>query len=685
MAIPPVKMHIVLGGVKEVQKSLKTLQKSLDDVEKTYIKTQKNANRQVESDLKASLSRRESLMKNYERSYIESIKKMHRAESDMGKIRGGAAGGGIGKVRGSRIGIGGGGTGGGISGVAGAGAALGAALGAAGAFSKAISYVTNAVQKTANELISGVTQIGGGFSIADSMVSSASSQRLAVQIASNAGASGGITSGAVGTWSKQMGSSTEFNQLEWTKALKSFQTLTGEISGFKDNAEFFGKLASVSGSSLDDLAKSAGVLKSQFKDLSDADVKEIMLKMWESGKEGVIEITDVNKMAEITGFASMFKGNKKENIMNIVGGAQTVAPMVGGNASEAVTRIKAVLTQLLTNSKKVENIVGYGTMSKDETGKYKFNSVNQGYATMAYLAKYKANQLNDLVPNVRAREAAVALGNRAPDQEKGESTKDYLNRLEKFYDKLNDTTGSISDLDKAFAATKETVEYKLKTLFNEFSTSIGNDLLDTLSDALKDGTIQAGFKSLKDSIPGLVAQFQAMLNMFPIFASALEQLIPLVISAALVFDEIAVQFAMIKEARNRRTPEESERRARLLSTQRKYELESDKRTKEDIAKEKAKAEAQKAADEAAGKAPPTSTTFAPTTVVGANTKLTPTEIEGIGPREFKAEFNALPAVAQLIAAAPEIGKGMATGFNTTAKVPTKDKGPRRTGQSLDED
>jgi len=583
--IPTVKMQIVLGGVDDIKRHLKTIKKALKDIEKSQLRISKRTNRQVESVNKRSYSNRLQaqrsfkrkeisiensgnerverslqysyrdrlkLQSSFERRYLASMKKMARKEKAIFKSSG------LGRSRG-KLGMTGGMKGSRIAGMAGLGGAAGAMLGGGGggliatamlggsfalggpavaaamagilAIGKAFSLVIGTIKQAATDMVGGVIEIGGGFSIADSMMRSAKAERAATFIASNAGRNDPISAGAVSRWSRRMGTGTEFNQLEWAESLKAFQRMTGEVSGFKNNAEFFGKLASVSGAALEDLAESAGLLRKQF-DFTDLDIKDIFLRTWKSGKEGVIEITDIPKLTEIIGFSSAFKGDKKQTIMDFIGGAQLIAPSVGGSASEAVTRMKAFRTLMLKNPKKLEALVGSGTMFKDEeSGEWKFKSLNNFFAKMAYVAKYEKNRLKEIAPNIRQQEAAIAISGGIPamiqkDKEMGikaETVPEYLIRLEKHFQDLNKVEGSIKNLDKAFISTKNTVEYQLKQAFNELGEEVGGQLLKAIR--ANKGEILNLVKTIADSTPMLVTGFNSIIAVLPVVTSGLQSLV----------------------------------------------------------------------------------------------------------------------------------------------------------------
>jgi hypothetical protein len=416
-------------------------------------------------------------------------------------------------------------------------AGLAAVAGSLYMMKRALDVVTGGFTAAAHELAGGVTQIGGGFGIGSSLVKAASLETQAYQISYNAAsAKDRMPVSEIMSWSKAGSKSGEHSQEQYLAGLRSYQALTGRTSEFKNMSGFIGKLSSVSGASFEDLAKSAAQTRLQFSEFTPNQMQDLLLKQWQAGKEGAIEIKDAGAMARVTAGARMLAGGPTvENFMKQIGGVQ-IARRVAASPEEAVTAYERFQDFSARNSGQLEALGAHKVLNKDN----KFRDMAQTIVDSAHIiGKINPGQAEKLFgrEGIRmARGAAAVIG-------EGKSNEQALALV----NEILNTKSSLKDLDEAFKEIQNTTQYQLKQAFNELTEEVGTGLMSVLKENMPQ--IKGLLKDLIASIPNLMTEFLAMGQMLPLVGDSFKALVPVTMEFAKALLQMAGWLTDIPEKR----------------------------------------------------------------------------------------------------------------------------------------
>jgi mevalonate kinase len=399
------------------------------------------------------------------------------------------------------------------------------------AFKQGLDVVTGALKQAASEMVAGVMQIGGGFSISGSLVKSASLQSMATRISVNAATPAErMPTAEILDWAMSSSRTGEHSAEQYMSGMSTYQALTGRNKEFKNMSGFIGKMATVSGSSFEEMAKSMGQTRLQFGEFSPQQMQELMLKQWQAGKEGSIEIGNAGQMARVTAGARQLAGGPTvENFMTQIGAVQIARRSVA-SPEEAVTAYERFQSFAAANSAKIVAAGGHAVMTQTPEGE-KFKDMAQTMVDAAKILKQpggfaKATSLYGREGIRMAQAVSNVIGEGKTDEQALKIIRDLLK-----------VSASAEDLDKAFVEMQGTVQYQLKQAFNELTMEVGEGLLGVLKENMPQ--IKGMLKDLIKSLPALMQEFMSLLNILPIVGEVFFALTPAVIAASKVMLEIA--------------------------------------------------------------------------------------------------------------------------------------------------
>ena len=385
-------------------------------------------------------------------------------------------------------------------------------------FKQGLDIVVGGLKQAATEMVSGVTTIGGGFSISGSLVRAASLETSASQIVANALPEPGIGSPSRGeliNWARKNAQGGEHTAEQFMGGLRAYQGLTGRTSQFMKMAPFIGKLASVSGAPFEQLAMGAAQAGLQFQNFSPAQIQDIMLKQWQAGREGAIEIKDAQTMARVTAGARMLSGGPTvANYMKQIGMVQIARRSVS-SPEEATTAYERFQQFAATHAGEIEALGGQKVLNKQS----QFTNMSQTVADAIKILMTKGYGTAEKLfgrEGIRMVQAASAVTGGTYDKAAVE-----------MIDAIVNTKASLIDLDNAFKEVQSTSAYELKQAFNALSEEVGASLLIVLKES--GPQIKGLLKDLMKSIPNLMIEFLALSQVLPIVGDAFVALGPLII------------------------------------------------------------------------------------------------------------------------------------------------------------
>jgi hypothetical protein len=240
-----------------------------------------------------------------------------------------------------------------------------------------VSTMTN----VGRQVTQGVLQVGGGFSIADSVQSAQAANKQAAILANNSYLPGQKMDAKFASASdperadpakllahaRAISLTSGISSEELLGASTKYVKRTGEVGGAMGNLEFFAKMAKATGGDVGDIADTAGKLRKQNTDLDEKGVRAMMMNMVQAGKLGSVTMDEMASVApKITKTRSYYQGDQTHNQQTLLGLAQ-IASRSGGGASEAGTTVSNLAQDALKHSANI-NAMG-GKKITDANGK----------------------------------------------------------------------------------------------------------------------------------------------------------------------------------------------------------------------------------------------------------------------------------------------------------------------------
>ena len=418
------------------------------------------------------------------------------------------------------------------------------------ALKRGLDVVTGGLSQAAHEMAGGVMQIGGGFSISGSMAGAASLEANAAQIAANQVRGGDLTSrGQIISWARGGARGTEHTPEQFVSGLRSFQGLTGRTRQFMELAPFISQLASVSGASFEQLAMSAGQAGLQFPEFNSDMVKQVLLRSWQAGKTGAIEIKDAQTMARVTAGARMLHGGPTvENYMRQIGAVQ-IARRAVASPEEAVTAYERFQQFSAQHAGQIEAMGGKKVMVTTPRGE-EFRDITQ---TLIDASRIYQKHGVGVAEKMFGREG-LRMAEAVSAMTAGKSDVEARKNLNELMEVQGDLKDAAKELENAFKEVTNTTQYQLKQAFNELTDEVGTALLSTLKESMPE--IKGLIKDLVKSIPTLMTEFLALKDTLPLVGDAFIALTPVVLSfAKMLLEAVGWMTDMPAESREEKKAE----------------------------------------------------------------------------------------------------------------------------------
>lgn len=213
-----------------------------------------------------------------------------------------------------------------------------------------------------------VSQLGGGFSVADSIARQGQLQRAAIALSNSAyipGAEGmsGQRLDPKDIIARAKGASvaTGMEASDLVEATKAYVAKSSDVKGGMANMEFFGQIAKATDTSVQDVAKTAGILRVQNKNLDEKAMKQMLLDVIMQGKQGSVEFEDLGRVAgKVTRSSANYGGTQADNQRKLLGLSQ-IAMRTAGSPEEAATILSNISADAMKHSKGVEKVLGKDT------------------------------------------------------------------------------------------------------------------------------------------------------------------------------------------------------------------------------------------------------------------------------------------------------------------------------------
>lgn len=366
---------------------------------------------------------------------------------------------------------------------------------ATGIVGGAFQGVAAGVQRTgsiAMGLATTASQLGGGFSIADSVAQRGELERNAILLGNSALGIGGVTKADVDpakiiARAKAASIATGTDAGELVAATQSYVAKSSDFKGGMENMEFFGDLAKGTGAKLSDIADAAGIIRSQNKNLDAEGVKNMLLAVVKQGQQGSVELSDLAKSAgKMTRSATSYAGDQTVNQQKLLGLSQ-IAVRTTGSPEGAAVALSALGSDTRGNADKISAALGYSVL--DKGGKV-VNSpeeliANVMGATGGNLAKLgQKGGLGFTKPTMKIFEALKPEFDRAQEEwlaeHKGDTKGANAAGAKAALAEMTEITGQTmtrSEMGDMAARVRGSSSEKLEAAMRELKMSVGDELL----------------------------------------------------------------------------------------------------------------------------------------------------------------------------------------------------------------
>lgn len=208
-----------------------------------------------------------------------------------------------------------------------------------------------------------VSQLGGGFSIVDSVQRQANLEKDAVGFINAAPDKTGLSASGIQAKAKEASIKTGIEASDVLAAGRAFLSKTGNAQEALSNMGLFGEVATGTGASIEDVAKAAGTLRVQNKGLTPEQMRETLLQVVSQGQKGSIEFADLaGSIGKITKSRAAYAGDQTDTQRRLLGLAQVAIPSAG-SSEEAATIVSNISADAMKHASAMTKTLGKGTFN----------------------------------------------------------------------------------------------------------------------------------------------------------------------------------------------------------------------------------------------------------------------------------------------------------------------------------
>ncbi len=359
-----------------------------------------------------------------------------------------------------------------------------------------------AVQQTGHMLMRGATglagmvgTLGGGFNITDVVQDRMKLERDAA-ILSNAsnipGKTERVATSRIMADAKAASIRTGTDASEIMKGLNQFTATTGDYAQGNKSIDFFAKVAKSTGSSIEDVAKTAGGMRIQNKKLGKDSLGEdalnnLILSTIVQARQGSVEFGDMAKAGtKITRSSAAYAGDQTDTQRRLLGLSQ-IGMRTSGNVEESATMLSNVSMDAGKHRKDVEKLLGGKFM--DEKGRIAKGpdefladllTASGGDLTKLQGAGFGARSMKmfqALAPVFNDAEAEAKKNGASPEAAKAAGRKALMADMTE----MTASKYTTGDLEKDFAEVMKTSSEQFEGAMRELKTQLADQLMPEMA------------------------------------------------------------------------------------------------------------------------------------------------------------------------------------------------------------
>jgi len=208
---------------------------------------------------------------------------------------------------------------------------------------------------TAARVGGSILALGGGFGIADAVQKQFSLEHEAALFSNQSTATGKrLSTKDIMARSRSIAMAQGVDATEVAKAMNAYYAKASDAPGAMQQAELFAQLSKATGSSMEDIATTAGALRVQNPSLGDKEMRAMMLGIVGQTRHGAVDMKDlVAHVPVITSTAGAYEGDQTANQKRLIGLSQIAMRSVGDSA-EAATATKHLALDVGTHKQAMQ-------------------------------------------------------------------------------------------------------------------------------------------------------------------------------------------------------------------------------------------------------------------------------------------------------------------------------------------
>lgn len=219
---------------------------------------------------------------------------------------------------------------------------------------------------TAARVGGSILALGGGFGIADAVNKQFSLEHEAALFSNQTSSSttGRVSTKEIADRARAIARAQGVDSTDVAKAMQAYYAKASDAPGAMAHAELFAQLSKATGSSMEDIATTAGALRVQNPHLDDKNMRAMLLNIVGQTRHGAVDMPDlVAHVPVITATAGAYQGDQMENQKRLIGLSQ-VAMRAVGDSAEAATATKHLALDVATHKDAMKKM-GIETTGKD--------------------------------------------------------------------------------------------------------------------------------------------------------------------------------------------------------------------------------------------------------------------------------------------------------------------------------
>ncbi len=318
-----------------------------------------------------------------------------------------------------------------------------------------------------------LSQLGGGFSIADSIQRQTELEKLSVNFSNSAYMGKGVRMDPSALQARARAASvatgTDANEL--MAGAHAFGAKTGAYQEGADSMQLFGEIAKGIGASIEDVSKAAGILRVQNEDLTPEAMKGLLLQTVRQGQKGSVEFSDLATSAgKITRTSSGYVGDQAKIQGELLGVAQ-LGMRTMSDPRDVATSLAGIESDTKRNWKKMNAAMGGDQF--DEMGRIK-KGPSEFIADVMETSGGDTRKLQDMGFNKQAMKYFQAL---APEFQKAGGGRAGRDKILGTMNEITEGSMPYAELQTNLRRVLETSGEQFEASMRELRTAVGTELL----------------------------------------------------------------------------------------------------------------------------------------------------------------------------------------------------------------